>query len=272
MRLSQCMNLYAHHNVDFAIEQTAKIGFTGIEMWGGRPHIFRDEKRGRLKELRKKIEDLGMVTCDFIPPVFKYPVNLMSADEGIRRDSIDFMKSNIYSAAQLGSPTMNIAVLWPDLDCPLSESYGRLVKSLTEMGTYAMDQGVNLVIESSPKADSPFLIMMDDCLDMIKTLDQKCWGVLLDVGHLAVNREDFEQSMLKVKHLPLHVHIDDNDFTRDAHWIPGEGNINIQAFIDVMEKNGYSGYYSAEVMGDYTFDPVVNSQKCYDAMVQYFKK
>ena len=272
MKLSQCANLYAHHSLEFAIRDVAAKGYTGIEMWGGRPHLFRDDHSHEITYYRCLLQELGLTVCNFLPPVYKYPVNLTSRNDIIRRDSVAFMKQCADNAAAIGSPSMCLSLLWADLDQSLEESYGYLIRSYAELGEYAKDKGLKLLMESSPKEDSNLLILVDDCLRLIDELKSDVFGLVLDVGHLAVNHEDFEKTLQKCKGLPIHVHIDDNDLESDSHLIPGEGEIDIAGFIKVCQQAGYDGFYSAEVMGAHSLDPSNAAQKCYDAMKVYFEK
>ena len=41
--------------------------------------------------------------------------------------------------------------------------------------------------------------------------------------------------------VPLSLHIQDNDGTRDGHLIPGDGTVNWDEFIAVLKKIGYCG-------------------------------
>ena len=41
--------------------------------------------------------------------------------------------------------------------------------------------------------------------------------------------------------VPLSLHIQDNDGTGDGHLIPGDGNIDWDAFVDALHAVGYLG-------------------------------
>lgn len=274
MKLSLCMNLFPYKGMEYAVKEVAKIGYQGIEAWGGRPHLYLDDHTlQEKKDLKKLIEDLGMKVTNFLPPVYKYPVNIMSYRESIRKDSMEFMKKNIQNAALIGSPSCCLSLLFPDDESTREESYERLIKGYTELGKTAKDEGINLLIETSPPADCCFLIMVDDGLKLIQETGIKdVFGFVLDVGHLAVNKENFEETFKKLQGIPKHIHMDDNDLTADSHLIPGVGDIDIQSFVDASIKYGYDGYYSAEIMGKYTHDPIPAAKACYENMSKYFVK
>jgi sugar phosphate isomerase/epimerase len=71
--------------------------------------------------------------------------------------------------------------------------------------------------------------------------------VLLDVGHVNVGGEDPSDSVRKAREYLAHVHIHDNDGTKDQHLVPGDGKIDFAPIVKALREVGYDGYVSAEL-------------------------
>lgn len=56
-----------------------------------------------------------------------------------------------------------------------------------------------------------------------------------------------------------HVHIIDSDGASDSHYIPGEGKMPMKQLIKQIEKSGYSGYCTIELVTMYMNDPQLYS-------------
>ncbi len=82
---------------------------------------------------------------------------------------------------------------------------------------------------------------------MLREVNSPGLQLLLDIGHLHVVKEDIPKSVLKMRDKIIHVHIHDNDSTRDAHLVPGEGNIDFKSIVKALREINYSGYLSAEL-------------------------
>ena len=84
--------------------------------------------------------------------------------------------------------------------------------------------------------------------------------MVLDTGHAHVVGESLAAALAAMGDRLFHVHIDDNNGQRDQHLIPGDGTIDLRAFVTQLRSSGYAGYLSAELGWDYCLDPDAAAQ------------
>ncbi len=93
MKISLSSFLYLNYPLEEALRRIAQAGYDGVDIWGGRPHAYRNDlRRSEMRRLRVISERLGVEVASFIPAQFRYPTCLCSSSEGIRRDSVDYIK------------------------------------------------------------------------------------------------------------------------------------------------------------------------------------
>jgi sugar phosphate isomerase/epimerase len=99
----------------------------------------------------------------------------------------------------------------------------------------------------------PYLHSLPQTIRLLDAIDRENVGVLLDSYHWYANGGD----PAELRQLPLsrivHVHINDTDKSpEEAHdfqrLLPGEGRIDLAAFVGYLAESGYDGPLSVEVL------------------------
>lgn len=256
MNISISSFVYLNYPLHEAIKRIAEFGYQGVEIWGGRPHAYRQDLSGReIEALKGLIEEEGLDVSGFIPAQFGYPTNLCIANEQVRQDSIAYLQEEIRVAATFGAPLVSL--------CPGHRVYGqskedgweRLKDSIRTLSASAVQQGVRLAIEPADRYETDVVQTTDDVLRLLQELELENVGVVLDTGHAYVVGEELSQVVRELGEVLFHIHIDDNHGQRDEHLIPGDGEIDFLPFLEALEGVGYSGYLVAELGFGYTIDP-----------------
>jgi len=256
MKLSLSSFIYFNYPLDEAIRRTAAAGFEGIDIWGGRPHAYRNDLSEReILALRQLLQDQGLAVASFIPAQFRYPSSLCSPNETIRRDSVRYIQDSIETAAALGAPIVSV--------CPGHTLYGqsredgmeRLSESLWAITAFATRHTMRVAIEPADKYETDLLPTCADTLALVEKLGYENLGVLLDNGHAQVVGESSVHAVQLLGDRLFHVHIDDNNGLRDQHVVPGDGVFDFLPFVAALREAGYDGYLAAELGWDYTVDP-----------------
>lgn len=256
MKISLSSFLYFNYTLEEAIRRTAAAGFTGIDVWGGRPHAYRNDLSEReLATLRQLLEDEGLQVASMIPAQFRYPTSLCSPIRVIQRDSIRYIQDSINTAAGLGAPMVSV--------CPGHTLYGqsredglaRLKESLWEIAQFAARLGIQVAIEPADRYETDLLNTCRETLDLIRETGIDNLGVLLDNGHAQVVGESAVEAIEMLGDRLYHVHVDDNNGERDQHLVPGDGTFTFPPLIEALRSAGYSGFLCAELSWDYTVDP-----------------
>jgi len=271
MKFAQSSFVYLNYPLQETIRRLHKFGYQGIEVWGGRPHMYRHDLDAELDDIRTLLERLGMAVPNLVPAQFRYPSILCSSNETVRRDSVRYIKDAIDNALKLGAPSVSV--------CPGMTLYGEdqetgwvnLRRSITELLDYTEGTDLRLLIEPAHKAESTLILTVADALRMIDEIESTRLGVLLDTGHAHINGEDLAQAVVSLKEVALHLHVNDNNGDSDAHNIPGAGKIDFAPFAQALKEINYKGFVSAELGFQYTSDPDSAAARTYAALSEVFE-
>jgi fructoselysine 3-epimerase len=256
MKFSQSSAVYFNYSLKYAIQDLHNLGYHGIEIWGGRPHMYRNDLDNDIEDIVGLLKDLKMQVCNFIPAQFRYPSILCSLNEGIRKESVEYIKSAMDNAVKVGSPSVSLCPGMTLMDeNNFKNGWEHLVKSFKEIEEYNNDKGLFLLIEPAHKFESNLVLTVNDCLMMLNELKSGMFGILLDSGHVNINNEDFNIIIPKCKDLPLHIHLNDNNSDFDSHLIPGKGNVDFFSLFSALKKINYKGFASAELGATYNLNP-----------------
>lgn len=258
MKISISSKLYQNYRLEETVKRVAKLGYDGIEIWGGRPHAYyRDINRTTVSSIRESIEKAGLEISGFIPAQFGYPTSLCSPISTIRKDSVEYIKKSIDTSLLLGCRKVSL--------CPGRTLFGQgydsgmaeLISSLDELVDYSVSKEVLLLLEPAHMMESDLVLTVNDGVRLIEEQKYPNMGIALDTGHCHVNKESLIDCLLllKGKNIPLHVHLDDNNGLTDQHKIPGEGTICFTPFFQTLLETGYKGFLTVELGFDYTSSP-----------------
>src|SRR4030066_2089808 len=104
MKLSAVSSVFVNYRLADAIDKMHELGFEGIDIWCGRPHIYRkDYSVDALTKIRNKLTQLNITPISLMPAFAHYPYSLSSPIAVIREDSIGYMKDCVDNAAVIGA-------------------------------------------------------------------------------------------------------------------------------------------------------------------------
>ena len=258
MKLGTATSVLYLYSLRDAIPLIAETGFDGVDIWGGRPHVYRqDYTPVELKELCQVIYDHGLLVSSFMPAFYRYPHSLSNPNPRVRQDSLEYMRQSIDNAAVLGA---RVVLVVPDLSLvgqARCDSRRRLVESVDACSRYAAQYDLKLGIEVLHFDETDLVNTAGDALDIIDELGQDNIGVVLDTGTLNLSKEPLEEIVARLDSLLLQVHVNDNQGKdRQQNLIPGDGTYDFKQLIRVLKAAGFTGFLSAELSKEYSDDPV----------------
>jgi len=272
MKLSQSTFLYYNYPLDEAIKRLSKIGYQGVEIWGGRPHAYcKDVTEEEAAGLKRLIEELGMEISAFIPAQFRYPTCLCSPSETIRTDSVEYIKNSIITSVWLGCSKVTICSGHTLYGQGYDHGMKQLTVSMKELLEFAAKKKVTLLLEPAHPFESDLTVTVADGIRLIKNLGFENLGIVMDTGHCFINKESLVDCVSLLKDIPFHVHIDDNKGLSDDHKIPGEGEISFVPFLKALKESGYDGFLTIELGWNYTVESdaaAYRSKKVLDSLLQ----
>lgn len=257
MKLGTATSVLYLYAIKDAIPIVAKTGYDGVDIWGGRPHVYRqDLSVEELKDLSQIIEDHGLVVSSFMPAFYRYPHSLSNPNPKIREDSIEYMRLCIDNAAVLGA---RIVLVVPDLSIygqTREDSLQRMIDSIGVVTQYASRYDLKLGVEVLYYDETDFVNTADDALYIIDQVGTENIGVVLDTGTLNLSKEPPEEILDKLGDLMLQVHVNDNHGgEHQQNLIPGEGTYDFKGLIKILKDHDYRGFLSAELSKEYAADP-----------------
>ena len=257
MRISTATSVLYRYSIQDAISLIARVGFEGVDIWGGRPHVYRhDLSTDELLKLQVMIEDQGLEVVSLMPAFYRYPHSLSNPNLKVREDSIDYMRQCTDNAALLGA---SIVLVVPDhslFEQTREDALAKFVESVDVVAGYASRYDLMLGIEILYYDETDFMNSADDALNVINQLGRKNDGVVLDSGTLNLSEEPLEEMLKKLGDLMLQVHINDNEGGREQqNLVPGEGTYDFKTLIQTLGDYNYSGFLTAELTKGYADDP-----------------
>lgn len=256
MKYSLSTFVYYRYPLIECFNRIKKFGYQGVEIWGGRPHgYYEDMTDERIMKVKNTLETLNLEVSNYIPAQFRYPTNLASTDEEVRRNSVKYICSNVSVAEKLNAPYVSICPGFSMYGDTITQAENALYKSVEEILDYSLGKKLKIIIEPAHPMETDIIVTVNDGLKLIDKFGKDNLGLCVDTGHLFVNKESLSDVYDRTKGYIVHYHIDDNMGTSDDHLVPGEGKINFKTFINNLVINNYQGYLAVELGFGYTNDP-----------------
>ena len=252
------------YTLDEAIDLFSSMGLDGVEIIvqdGYLSGLPLDVSRNRLKEVLNHLLDKGLSISCLTP----YNSRFNSSDGAVRNSEISGIKKVIDYAEFLDA--RYIRIYGGNLESVNSENRSSqeilLVKSLQELGDYAAERGVNLVIENH------FNTLTESAADSIRIsemIGKSNVGILYDQANLDFTyNEDFHHALDIQYRKIMYAHVKDlsfkqgnNTFTASDVSHPkeeernvitriiGEGSMDWRGIITGLKQHGYDGWLSME--------------------------
>ncbi|MES1222270.1 MAG: sugar phosphate isomerase/epimerase family protein, partial [Bacteroidota bacterium] len=227
--------------LDFSVAN----GYDGIEIRG----ILREldltkcpefSTKDKINETRKRIEDKKLKIVDLGSSA------AMHHPEGAdRQKSMDEGKRFIDLAQQLNCPNVRVFPNELPKDDKRKAVIELVINGLHELGEYAKGSNVSVLMESHGDA-----VKTDELKYIMESVASAHNGLVWDIVNMwTVTKEQPADVYKQLKKYIRHTHIKDADMTADGkinYVLLGKGQTPIFDAIDVLNKDGYKGYYSFE--------------------------
>lgn len=255
--------------VDFAVEN----GYDGIEIRG----ILRQLDLLKCPEFNSK-ENI-LVTRKLIEKKKVRIVDLGSsaamhiAGTTERRKNLEEAKSFIQLAQQLNCPYIRIFPNNFPKEQSKEETIDLIAKGLLELGDYAKDYQVTVLMETHGD-----VVKTEDIEKIMQLVNHPNTGLVWDVVNMwSVTKEPPSEVYPKLKKYIRHTHIKDLKFVdgKEQYALLGKGDTPIFEAIDILAKDGYKGYYSFEwekLWHPEIAEPEIALADYSKAMKQHFKE
>ncbi len=252
-----CFSLdFRRFSLETAFKAAARYGFDGIEIWGGRPHAYPyDMDSGEIQKVMDLKKIYGLEVPVYTPNALGMPYNLCSSDMRERKDALSYFKTAIQACEQMQVPRMLMVADHPGYETPRRESWQRFIENMKELGEYALQHSVKLMIEALTPMESPVITTSDDCLEAIREIGLPNIEAMLDVVPPHIAYEPYSAYFEKLGSRMNYIHICNNDGRTDAHLRLDTGELPVADMLKVFQEYGFEGYVTVELYSECYKDP-----------------
>jgi sugar phosphate isomerase/epimerase len=228
--------------LDFAVQNE----FAAIELRGLQGNLDLPSHpifaRERMDDTKRQIADHNLkIAC------VGSSTDVGEDDRKRRMQGMGHARRFIHLASELESPYVRVFGKSADSDRPMppDESLrNRVAEGLHELGEYARDHNVTVLLESHDDLTSSFVLR-----EVLKRSDSPSVGLLWDAFHtFATSNEDPAVTVTALRPWIRHCHLKDAVGTgpNRKYVLTGRGNIPVRRQIELLQTSGYTGYYCFE--------------------------
>jgi D-psicose/D-tagatose/L-ribulose 3-epimerase len=232
---------FAMHNwmrqepIEDTIERLGRCGYDAIEI-SGEPAVWdTDHVKGLMEQ--HGVGCWGSVT------LMTGGRDLVHEDKYVRRGSVDYCKDTMDQIAAWGGEILTIVPSTVGKVVPMGspeDEWKWAVEALKEVQDHAEKVGVRIGLEPLNRFETYFLNRTDQALALAEDVGGNC-GVTLDIFHMNIEEADWEQAIRSAGDRLVDVHVADNN-----RMPPGQGAIDWDRFMRVLDEVGYNGCVTVE--------------------------
>lgn len=242
---------YVHYSFDYFLNSMALCGLKNIDLWGGTPHYCRLDystmaAEKKIAQLRRTIEDQGMLVVIYTPETLAYPFSLSDPQSVVRQRTVDYFDMAMDDALGLGTDKVFINSGCGLLDLPREDSWARCRDSIQRICKIAEQKGITMLLEQLQPYESNLVTTLPDLSRMIAEVDSPALAACVDLVAMAVAGESLESYFSELgAEVIRHIHFADGD--PSGHYILGDGNLPLEHYIKVLETNNYKDSVDLEI-------------------------
>ncbi len=132
-----------------------------------RPHAYTyDLKAGAIHEVRRLIEKYEIPVRGFTPEHNAYPFNYMIGTEATRQESVEYLKTSMDMAKEMGADFTLISAGHSGYGTTYKEMWDRLVKTVRELADHAEKIQHKLIMETLTTYESNVIKNANDLQEL----------------------------------------------------------------------------------------------------------
>jgi sugar phosphate isomerase/epimerase len=216
-----------------------QVGYDAVELQIADPSLF-DQDR-----VRRSLQRMDYAMCAFQTGSTYYSRGncLCTANDTVRRRTIDLLKSFVELAAQ-----WNSLIVFGSLQGRLSDEPDRAVgaarirEALQEVGQYASERHVTLALEPVNHGEVGFHNTIAEVAAIVRGLNLPGLRMMVDTFHMNIEEKDMLAPLENIQGILAHVHLSETN--RD---VLGAGHWPTATFLGELARIGYRGHCTVGV-------------------------
>jgi 5-keto-L-gluconate epimerase len=221
------------------LRKLADLGYDAVEL------SIKDPNQLDIRETKDLLKQNGL-TMPAISTGRAYGedgLSLSDPDSEIRRKAVQRIKDQMELAVQLEGALVIIGLMRgtvkPGQDGEQAEKY--FMESVSECLDYKA--GITLALEPINRYETTLFNDTLSVKEIIDRLGKPNLKMLVDTFHMNIEEPNIVESIYRVRDNIAHVHFADSN-----RWAPGCGHINFREILEALNKIGYTGAISAEIL------------------------
>lgn len=268
MKIGMFTSGYQYYPLEKAFQDAKRIGYDYIELWGGRPHAFAfDVIKYQAKDICSLISKYNLPVEIYTPEHNAYPYNYMIGDIVQRADSIEYIKTAICAAKNIGAEKVLISTGHAGL---INETQKEtiLYDSLSEICEFAEKNDIVILLEALTHFETNVCTKASDLYNIINKINSPYLYGMCDTVVPFIEGEPVINYFRLLKDKCAHVHFVDCDGSSETHVVPGLGIMPLPEILEDIRNYEYDGTMTIELVTAYINEPYAYAKKAYD----YVKK
>lgn len=230
----------------YGLQKTKEIGFDTVDLFVDPLDLAPTERRLIAEECKRL--DLPIVSLCCVA------VGLIDLNPSVRRFHLERVRKYLDLAAEYHAKNVLLVIgeyIWNREVIPADEQWQWAVDACRDLGTYAAQRNVEIVIELEP-----FPLSLVNGIDtMVRFLDDVNSPAVranIDVSHLVLSKVAPEE-LRRLKGRAGHVHISDCDGKKHGDLPPGRGVVPFEPYLKEIKALEIDGVVSIEL--EYSPEP-----------------
>jgi len=240
------MNIhYYFYKLEHFLDTLESLEMRNVDLWAGHPHLYIEDTKecaARVEEIRKEVERREMNIMCLTPEQIRYPFNISSTDERVRRRGVDYLLHGLDVARDLGAKLYQVVPGFGVYDEPLQDSWDCCVRSMRELAEKAAANGITVVVEPLQIVESNLIVDRFTAQKLLQEVNHEGLKTMVDTCHMAVKGETLESYFELLGDDIRHIHLN------EAHQVAwGEGDLPLDTYLETLAKYDYSHYMTMEI-------------------------
>jgi sugar phosphate isomerase/epimerase len=221
-----------------ALKLLRKCGFEGVEL------NLNSDRESLLSKISRMIEESELRLAAVGTGMLYAQSRLSFTDPNAskRAEAVSVFKGLVkFASASRATVIVGLVRGVNPLDSRKTVAYLR--DCLIECDTAASKLRARLALEAINRYETRSLNTAKDTVKFIDQQRLKSTGLLLDLFHMNIEEQAFENTLDTYASRIVHFHIADSN-----RWPPGYGHLNVHGILKRLQDLGYDGWVSAETL------------------------
>lgn len=174
---------------------------------------------------------------------------------------MDYLKLCLDMGKALGAEHTLISVGHGGCGVSRRELWKRLTDSLRVLAAHAETIGHSILLESLTPWESNLCNTAGELAQALEEVDSPCLLGMCDVVPPSAAGEPVTEYLDLLGARMAHLHLVDSDGTSDTHLLPGEGRLYLPELLRELERRGYRGRATIELVTAYLAEPTLAARR-----------